>query len=121
MIQARIEVLKYFENQDIEEQLKLLVTKFEKDLDEIPLDDTLCHGTGGILKTIEELYKYSSDDKWRLKSQQIYANVKENSLSRGYKIKNLLESDIKGLFDGKAGVGSVYLEGLSNFMLLNLE
>ncbi|USJ20248.1 type 2 lanthipeptide synthetase LanM [Lactococcus formosensis] len=121
MIQARIEVLKYFESQDIEEQLKLLVSKFEKELDDIPLDDTLCHGTGGILKTIEELYKYSSDDKWRLKSQQIYANVKENSLSRGYKIKHLLGSDIKGLFDGRAGVGRSYLSDLPNLMLLNIE
>lgn len=121
MIQARIEVLKYFENQDIEEQLKLLVTKFEKYLDEIPLDDSLCHGTGGILKTIEELYKYSSDDKWRLKSQQIYANIKENSLSRDYKIKNLSGSDIKGLFDGRTGLGSSYLSDLPNLMLLNIE
>ncbi|MFD2254697.1 hypothetical protein ACFSJM_10150 [Lactococcus formosensis subsp. bovis] len=73
------------------------------------------------MKTIEELYKYSSDDKWRLKRQQIYANVKENSLSRGYKIKHLLGSDIKGLFDGRAGVGSSYLSDLPNLMLLNIE
>ena len=36
-------------------------------------------------------------------------------------IKSLLEIDIKGLFDGRAGLGRVYLKEIPNFMLLNIE
>ncbi|MDR2832620.1 MAG: type 2 lantipeptide synthetase LanM [Streptococcaceae bacterium] len=121
MIQARIEVLKIFQDEEIEEQLSYLAEKFEKLMDKIPLNDSICHGTGGILMTLEELYKYSFEKKWKEKSMQVYANIKENSLSRGYKVKKLLGTDTKGLFDGLTSIGSAYLNNLPNFMMLNLE
>jgi type 2 lantibiotic biosynthesis protein LanM len=121
MIQARIEILRVFQDEEIEEQLNYLIKKFEKLIKKIPLNDSLCHGTGGILMTLENLYNYSSEEKWKEKINQIYANIKENSLSKGYMIRNLLETDIKGLFDGRTGVGKACLNEFPNFMLLNLE
>lgn len=121
MIQARIEILKSFNDEDIEEQLNCLIESFDKVINKLPLDDSFCHGTAGIILTLESLYKYTSEEKWKVKRNKIYANIKENSLSRGYMIKSLLEIDIKGLFDGRAGLGRVYLKEIPNFMLLNIE
>ena len=57
MIQARIEILKSFNDEDIEEQLNCLIESFDKVINKLPLDDSFCHGTAGIILTLESLYK----------------------------------------------------------------
>lgn len=124
MIQARIEIVKENSSAVITSQLLELIEKYGNLLDKIPQDDTLCHGTGSVLTTLNSIFEYSGDQRWKEKMSVLLSNVKCNSITNGYQILRLLDLEMKGLFDGISSVGFSYFHALGdvlNLILLNIE
>lgn len=84
-------------------------------------DDSLCHGSAGVIITLSLVYKFTGEKKWNdMLKNQLY-KLKLNSLFDSYLLPRVGKTYSLGLFDGIAGIGWMYLfleNKFSNIMML---
>ncbi|MBO8565698.1 hypothetical protein INO27_14655, partial [Staphylococcus aureus] len=79
-------------------ELKELITKFELLTNELIDEDSLCHGNGSLLTTMQMLFEFTEDSKWKYLIDTYLSNILMYSLVEGYSIPRLKDIDTKGLF-----------------------
>ncbi|UVJ30095.1 type 2 lanthipeptide synthetase LanM [Staphylococcus aureus] len=121
MLQARLKIAKISPDCIDSMELKELITKFELLTNELIDEDSLCHGNGSLLTTMQMLFEFTEDSKWKYLIDTYLSNILMYSLVEGYSIPRLKDIDTKGLFDGLSGIGWLYLyisKPLDNILLL---
>lgn len=124
MIQARLELMKICPTIVDKKQLECLIEQFDKSLTTMRNDDTLCHGSGSVITTLNMLYEYTQEEKWLEFIRLWISNMNMNALFEGYTVPKILETNAKGIFDGISGVGWIYLYShgsTGNLLLLETE
>ena len=124
MIQARLELLKLVPLGIDMTQLDTLIDRFYVIVSEAVSEDSLCHGNGSIATTIKMIYEYTKDEKWNSMLHMVMTNIYMNSLTRNYQIPEIEDIQAKGIFDGIAGIGWLYLythRSINNLLLLEIK
>lgn len=124
MIQARLELLKLIPLGIDVRQLQALIDKFYVIISEAVSEDSLCHGNGSIATTIKMIYEYTKDEKWKCMLHMVMTNIYINSLTKSYQIPEIEHIKAKGIFDGIAGIGWLYLyanKSINNLLLLEIK
>lgn len=78
----------------------------------LPKDDTLCHGTAGVLVVYKNAYKQNKDVNLLKKIRKLQSNmVSQRILNDTYRVDNIGPFKRLGLFNGIAGIGLSLIYG----------
>lgn len=117
MIISRIEILKYINDTEIIDDLKLMINNLIKCQETMCNGDSLCHGNSGTIIAVKVCIENGYDTKGNLNDifyKMLSQVLGEKIYTHDYKLLKTLTVDNPTLYTGSAGVGYMFLKSIAD-------